>query len=327
MRILRSLATGLVMVLLFVLAAEATVRIVRPQPRRNLIHTSIIGPFSEVLGVPVYHNTGWTTRTPPQPAGCSDPSALRLTLSGSSILHGVAIPYEAAPEAVLQGMLEARSEGRSVCVKNLAVPGFKTLQVLALAEQAMLDDPPDVLVVEAWDSGHAPVRIGDLMVPLSGDPADPWFGNPLHLPQPVHAWLGSRSRAYAFGLAALPDKVGRPLIEDWIAAPLDRIVALAAQSQTRVVLVLPVGFGSKSQDRLDGELRLEEAWREHLTARGVNLLTFREVFEGMDTEPLCIDPVHLSEAGVQVVSEALVELVLPMMPPVTTPQPDDATAN
>ncbi len=327
MRLLRFLATTLMMLVLFLLTVEVAVRVAKPQPRRSLAHTSVIGPFSEVLGVPVYQNTGWTTTPSPRPAGCSDPEAFQVTVTGSSILHGVSLPYEAAPEAVLQAALERVSPGRAVCVQNLAVPGFKTLQVLALAEQAMIQAPPDVLVIEAWDSSHVPVRIGDLMVPVSGDPEDPWIGNPMHLPEPLHNALGSRSRAYAYVLAALPDRTNRPILEDWLLARLDRIAALAAQSQTRVILVLPLGFGPKPPLAVESDKKLEATWHETVRQRNMDFLTFRELFEGVDAASLYIDPVHLSGAGVQVVSDALVERVRPTMAAVTTPQPDDATAN
>jgi hypothetical protein len=330
MRVRRALATVIVGVGMFLVTAEALVRVLQPPPRRNLVRAEEVGGFREVGGVWV-----WSDGDPEGPRAralqardCPMADAFRVVVTGSSVLNGVSLPAASTPGVLLQRRLEALAQGRPVCVVNLAVHGFLTLQALAVAEDAVVRLDPHVVVLEVFSSGHVPARAGALVMPVAGEPGDPWLGNPLHVPERVHVVLASHTRLYPLVLAALPDPPS-PLgaVPPWIFERTARLDERLRARGGALVLVRPAHLDDAPTTPHEADRAVDQLWRDWATPRGLSVLAFRDLFAGRTTAPLRIDPVHLSAAGSDVVAGALAEAVEPRLRVwLTTRSPDDATA-
>jgi len=85
-----------------------------------------------------------------------DPDALRIVVLGDSVSFGLGVDDAAAWPAVMQELLQARSRGRAVQVRNLAVPGYSTFQGRIMYQRYVTDgnfDPQIVVFAFGFNDG------------------------------------------------------------------------------------------------------------------------------------------------------------------------------
>ena len=289
-------------------AAEATVRLMNPVPRIQIVRRPSL---RELHGVPV-----WSEMTDGENLGCAaeHPERIRVAFFGTSITYGSGTRYPTRQSfaAKLEDLLNAARPTPGFCVLNFSQPAFHAQQEAALALEHLPSLRPALAFFEVWDPspyffvGNAAYSDPALVLRRNGVPGL------RGVPDAPNRWLFAHSRVYERLVLRFGVRDRRPRYPSW-EAWCGEMAALAARSGARPVFYVPT-FLDHGFD-VSGEEALNEAVVAAFTrASGAASVSLREMLQHEDFLRIRADSCcHYNDAGHRTLAEAFSRLVLDLL--------------
>ncbi|MCA9571534.1 MAG: hypothetical protein KC656_27035 [Myxococcales bacterium] len=299
-------------------AAELTLRVLNPDPRRVMFRADVLHGLDTLDGLPIWRDVDGYD--PPRPVvledqGCDRDGAFVVAVIGDSILNGVDLDPADVATVALKAKLDAAFPDERHCVVNLAVPGFSLLQGMARA-RALLDRAQiDVLVMELWAGApRIPSRIGDTVYFFEGMTRDTLgHGNPWGLPASWNAALIDHSRLYEYAVLSAPQDCTSCRYDlGPFRAALDGLVDRVRAQGGEVVSVMPARLNHPFDAQPEPLFRETAPWEAWTTEQGIRNVRLWEAFAGIDPDDVALDSVHLNADGQAHLAGILFDLIAPI---------------
>lgn len=311
----RTLARGMMGLLLFAATVELAVRVLRPTPRLLVVTPTRVGDgrgqaFEVVDGQPLWRDLGSDARRDP----ACDPAWPEVWLLGTSVTFGIGLAPEATMGPHLQADLAAR--GAQACVRNFAQPGYgAAARIVEARRELAAGRRPAIVVWESWEND--PV----VLTPIDGTAyalsdvatdAGGWPAPPLPVPLAMHHLLFGRSRAWWYTTLALVrfDEQAsaaswRVYLDERLPRFVDEVEAVGAHIIVAIVPRLDRPFEATGRASwIDGDLQL--AVVERAEALGLEVVVVADRLAGRPVEPLRQDLCcHVTAEGARAYAEAV----------------------
>jgi hypothetical protein len=330
--ILGFLSLGLIFVI-----AEVAVRVIKPDPRVQIVR-DLGGIHLEVIdGVPVWEehrgnvivNEGCVERV-----RATGVEPLKVAVFGSSILYGSGVDFNQNFSHLLQKRLDEdrkthQDAGQKVpptCIRNFSQPAFGHANKYALATRRLQEFKPDLIYWEIWKNElNKHVMVGDVIYSVKkltvGEDGLPML---FSMPQGLNRWLLENSRFYEYATLALSQSDAS---EQWTIEwrrfahnQLSQVVSLADTLGARLELVFCPSLDQPFSETLanwdSGYLEVENFAKERdIVSHRLSRALLKEDFMAVRNDPCC----HYNVEGHRKIAEHVYGWTLKALPELARP--------
>lgn len=319
--------------LLFGVTAEGAVRLIRPQPRYQIVRNTPGFDLDRSGQVPTWrfgeHGRRWRLDCMQQ-----HPDARPLVVIGSSIFFGSDLSADQVFSAHLQRQLDLRFGDGRTCVMNFAQPGYTAQNELAEARRWLPRYPNALILWQIWDQDYGEyVVLGEHAYDLPFvELDDDGYPDTFPVPGPLDHWLFRHSRAYEYAALALaPTRgptEGHVVFAAQVVPKLEQVRLLAEEHGSQLVLFMMPYLDQPFRESADVDARLGDrlagyrSVAEWSDQHGLRRIDVAQLLVEHEVEAVRIDSCcHYNARGHEVLAERMLDELTPLL---ELPEPSGA---